>query len=276
MKQRKQRTKQQSKVKSYVVIAYLVFWAMVLFICGGASMLFHASPLVMRILSNICAWSPTMVVLLMWKKLRPEQSRKEFIKEAFCGKLKIAGLLVPPMLIMGGVLITVWILSFLEKNSFTSYFTLGGYSLWTSVFLSLLSGPTGEELGWRGYLRVELNRKYPFLRASIYQGLIWTFWHTVLWFVDSDYTGLTMIPYMLSNVIVITCITIVMNVVLEKHNNLVYAVSIHFAFNIMYCFLQIPIWFYVILCVVFVFIASGFLLYRQMDNGREKTYELCR
>lgn len=35
--------------------AYLTFWLMVLVLCGGASMLLHAPPLAMRLLSNLCA-----------------------------------------------------------------------------------------------------------------------------------------------------------------------------------------------------------------------------
>ena len=49
---------------SYVLAAYITFVVMVLGICGCASMVFHASPLVMRILSNLCAWSPTIVLFV--------------------------------------------------------------------------------------------------------------------------------------------------------------------------------------------------------------------
>lgn len=255
--------KEKHVIRNYVVTAYLTFWLMVLIICGGASMIFHASPLVMRILSDICAWSPTFVLMAMWKYLRPEQTRKAFFKEIFSGKIKLNLLVLPPIIAAGGSFLAVWILALIQNNSFTSYFSIGSYSIVASFLLSILSGPTGEEAGWRGYLRVELNKKYSFLKAALLQGTIWAFWHTVLWFVDSDFGGILILPYMMSNVIVMCCLAVIMNVVLEKQNNLIYAVLIHFAFNFVYCFLVVDIWFYMILSIVYICIASVFLYYRK-------------
>ena len=239
---------------------------MVLGICGTASMAFHASPFVMRILSNICAWSPTIVLFIMFRRLRPNMTLKEFFRNAFSGSVKWYIMILLSVAIAGGTCLSIWSLSLFQGRSFLSYFTLGSYSLLASFILSLLSGPTGEEAGWRGYLRLELNKRYSFLKASILQGVIWAFWHSVLWFVDSDFIGLSMIPYVISNVIVMSCLAIVMNVVLEKNNNLLYAILIHFVFNFMYCFLVVDIWFYVILSVVYIFIAIVFLMYRGKDE----------
>lgn len=82
-----------------------------------------------------------------------------------------------------------------------------------------------------------------------------------MWFVDSDYTsGLDMLIYVLSNVVVITSIRMIMAVILEKENNLVYAVLVHFFFNLPYTFINIDITFYVILMVLFP-IEAGILLF---------------
>lgn len=248
---------------TYVITTYMVFWFMVLGICGTASMIFHASPFVMRILSNVCAWSPTIVLVIMFRKLRPDITLKEFFKNAFSGSVKWYLMILFVVIIAGGTFISTWLLSLIQGRSFSSYFALGSYSLLISFVLSMLSGPTGEEAGWRGYLRVELNNRYSFLKASILQGVIWAFWHAVLWFVDSDFMGLSMIPYVIANVIVMSCLAIVMNVVLEKNNNLLYAILIHFAFNFVYCFLIVDIWFYLILSVVYILIAIAFLIYRE-------------
>lgn len=245
----------KTKIRSYVITTYLVFWLMVLVLCGGASMIFNAPEVVMRILSNICAWSPTIVLIIMWKKLRPNQKMSFFFKECFKGKLRLK-LLVVPFLVAGSTLLSVWILSLMEGKVFTEYFSLGTYPFWASILFSITTGPTGEELGWRGYLREELNEKYPFLKASIYQGLIWAFWHAVLWIVDCEFTGALLIPYIAANVIVMSALAVIMNVVLEQEKNLIYAVLIHFAFNFVYCFLQIDIWFYAILSVSSVLLAT--------------------
>ena len=215
----------------YVIFAYSLFWIMVLGLCGTASLVFHASPIVMRILSNISAWSPTFALLLLLKKLKPGTTIKAFYQDAFKEKLKLHLLAFIPLMITGSMLICVLILSLIEHRNFTSYFSLGTYSLLTYLILTITSGPTGEEAGWRGYLRPELNHRFGFLKGSLIQGLIWTFWHTILWFVDSDFLDWRMIPYVLSNIIVITAITVIMNIILEKNQNLLYSIWIHFCFN---------------------------------------------
>ncbi len=251
----------------YVILSYLLFWAMVLGICGTASLVFHASPLTMRILSNITAWSPTMLLLIMFKKLKPNTTIKAFYKKAFSGELKLGLFIAIPFFITGSIVFSIFILSLIEHRDFTSYFSLGSYSLLASILLCATTGPTGEESGWRAYLRPELNARYSFLRASIYQGIIWTFWHTVLWFVDSDFLDIRMIPYILSNVIVITAMTLIMNIVLEKYNNLLYSIWIHFCFNLPYSFLQPSIMFYIILSIVFVIVATLWYLYYKKSHN---------
>lgn len=210
---------EKKRMRNYVISSYLVFWAMVLGICGTASIL----------------------------------------------RLFLAALLT-----MGATVSTVFILSLIQGKPFGSYWALGAYPLWASFLFSVTTGPTGEEAGWRGYVRSYLNKKYSFYKASIFQGLIWSFWHTVLWFVDSDFLGWDMIPYVLSNVIVMTALCFLINTFMEGNDNLLYGIVIHFCFNILYCFLQVDIWFYVVLIVVYGLIAGVICVRRKYLNLDEK------
>ncbi len=255
------RIKELDMMWKYVVFAYLLFWVMVLGICGPASIVFHATNLTMRWLANLCAWSPTFALLIMFKKLKPNLSLKDFYRKAFSGEIKITLLILTAFSVIGGTLLSVWILAVVEQKNFSSFFTLGMYSLPLSFLLSLLSGPTGEESGWRGYLRCELENRYGFIKGSLVLGVVWAFWHTVLWFIDSDFAGASLIPYIISNVVVMTSLVIIMNVILKRSNNLFYAIWIHLCFNFLYGFLAVDIWFYVILSIVYTIIAACYLLY---------------
>ena len=254
----------ETKIKKYVVLSYLVFWFMVLGICGTASMVFHCPPVVMRILSNACAWAPTIVLLVGFKFFCPKETVKDFYKRAFGGRISALPLVMAAFITMSATMITVFALSQIQGREFGSYWSLGAYPFWASLLFSVTSGPTGEESGWRGYLRPYLNGKYSFFKATVIQGVIWAFWHTVLWFVDSDFMGIQMIPYVISNVVVMTGLCFIMNFFMEKHDNLIYGIVIHFCFNFLYCFLQVDIWFYVILSAVYVMIIAMLCLARKM------------
>lgn len=42
-----------------------------------------------------------------------------------------------------------------------------------------------EEIGWRGVLQPQLERRFPFLAAALIEGVIWSVWHIPLWFVPN-------------------------------------------------------------------------------------------
>lgn len=248
---------QSKRIKRYVMLSYIVFWFMVLGICGTASMVFHCSSVVMRILSNVCAWAPTIVLLAGFKYFCPGETVTGFYKRVFGAKISLLSLIISAIITISATLVTVFVLSLIQGKEFASYWSLGAYPFWASFLFSVTTGPTGEESGWRGHLRPYLNGKYSFIKASVIQGVIWALWHTVLWFVDSDYMGSQMIPYIISNVVVMTGLCFIMNYFMEKHDNLIYGIVIHFCFNFPYCFLQVDIWFYVILSVVYLIIIAA-------------------
>lgn len=249
-------------LKKYIVSSYILIWVLIIFLAGSASLIFHAPPVIMWLVRNLCAWSPTLLLLICWKRFRPDETRKNFVKRCFSGKIKPLFLLSSFFLVFGISVLSLFILSLIEGKQIQSYINLGTTPLALSIFLSFTSGPTGEELGWRGFMREEFNKKYTFLKSSVYQGLVWCFWHTLLWVVDSSFTDWRAIPYIISNIVVITSITVLMNIFLERYNNLIYSVLMHFGFNIIYVFLDADILFFVILTVLHLIITPIAVLIR--------------
>ena len=241
-------------LKKYIISSYILVWTLIIFVAGTASLIFHAPPVIMWIVRNLIAWSPTYLLLLGWKHFRPDETRIAFVKRCFSGKIKIFPLLLSFTLTFGISVLSLFLYSIMMRKPMLSYINLGTTALPLSIFLSLTSGPTGEELGWRGFMREEFNKKYGFLKSSVCQGMVWCFWHTLLWVVDSDFTDWRAIPYVISNIVVITSITILMNIFLERYNNLLYSVLLHFGFNILYVFLDVDIGFFEILTVLYLII----------------------
>lgn len=254
-------------LKKYIISSYILVWMLIIFVAGTASLVFHAPPVIMWVVRNLIAWSPTYLLFIGWKHFRPDETRTAFVKRCFSGKVKLLPLLLSFALTFGISILSLFIFSVMTGKPMLSYINLGTTALPLSIVLSFTSGPTGEELGWRGFMREEFNSKYGFLKSSVCQGLVWCFWHTLLWVVDSEFTDWRAIPYVISNIVVITSITVLMNIFLERHNNLLYSVLLHFGFNILYVFLDADIGFFVILTVLYLAITPIAVLIRNNAVG---------
>lgn len=250
-------------LKKYIISSYILVWGLIIFVAGAASLVFHAPPVIMWIVRNLISWSPTYLLLLGWKQFKTDETRTSFVKRCFSGKIELFPLLCSFALTFGTSVLALFIYSIVTSKPMLSFINFGIIALPLSIFLSFTSGPTGEELGWRGFMREEFNKRYSFLKSSVCQGLVWCFWHTLLWAVDSAYTDWRAIPYIISNIVVITCMTIWMNIFLERHNNLVYSVLMHFGFNIIYVFLEADIGFFIILTILYLIITPIALLIRK-------------
>lgn len=123
------------------------------------------------------------------------------------------------------------VLIVVSKGEVDSIFTLSSWGMLLYYFLkTLLSGPLGEELGWRGFALIELQKKHTPLKASIIIGFWWGLWHLPIWFT-TGFIGIDLIKYILFFMISIMSTTILMAAFYNLNQNLLIPITIHHNFN---------------------------------------------
>jgi membrane protease YdiL (CAAX protease family) len=226
----------KNKMWQYVIFTYLLFWFLVLGIGGIGIFVFNASPLAMRYVTTICSWAPTIILLIMFKKLRPNSTIKSFYKELFKEKLNFRVFGMATLLIVGIFLMSAYFLSIFEATAISAQLSFVFSALFGNIIFTAIQGASGEESGWRGYLMPELEKKYGFVKGNVILGLIWSFWHLPLWFVSTDYSGMNLLLYIISFVVGLTAFSIIIGVYMKKCNNLLLAFWMHFLFNFVLTF----------------------------------------
>jgi membrane protease YdiL (CAAX protease family) len=98
------------------------------------------------------------------------------------------------------------------------------------ILFSLITGATGEELGWRGFLLPRLQTRYNALVATILVGIVWALWHLPLWFIPGS-VWQESIPYWAFALAIISSSFLYTWVVNSTGGSMVMASLIHFILN---------------------------------------------
>ncbi|MGG3888586.1 CPBP family intramembrane glutamic endopeptidase [Metabacillus fastidiosus] len=220
--------KLKNPVASFILLTNIIF--LPLFFLVGAVKLLGFPAWVFDVTLCISAWSSTFAFGALFKKIYPGQSFIQFVKDKFKNKLKFSVIFTVSMI---QAFIFLMILFFVSNNSEAdSIFTTPSWGMLIYYFLkNLLSGPLGEEIGWRSFALMELQKKYSPLKASIIIGFWWGIWHFPIWFT-TGYTGMDLIKYILFFMIAIISTTIIITTFYNLNQNLTIPITIHLFFNL--------------------------------------------
>ncbi len=213
----------------YFTLTYVSFWLFFALI-GVAMMVLKAPVAVITIMKSLSAWTPTIIVLVLFRKLMPHLSLKAFLKRELLTSIGAGRLLIILLLQIGLFLITYFLCSFFESITIPFFKELSIASVSILALELLSSGATGEELGWRGYAYHELRKRYDFTGTAIILGLVWGFWHLPLWFV-TGYTGILLVKYIVVFLVGIVATSVIISFFYERSGSLWTAILIHFSSN---------------------------------------------
>lgn len=227
--------KKMKKTKNYMFL-YIVYtyglFALLLIVLGGiGTILFNGTPLVMKWVVSITAWTPTYVFLLMFKKLYPDSTLKEFYKNAFSKKINIRLLATTTLIQTIIFLLSVYMISVQNGVSVFSLLNFSNEVIIPTLFIILIQGPTGEETGWRGYLQPAIEEKFGVVKGSLIVGLIWAFWHAPIWFLGTGYYGTELLKYIIVFFISIASLGFIIGLCYHYCKNLFIPIWMHFVLN---------------------------------------------
>ncbi len=161
----------KKKITTYLIITFAityVFW-------WGLAILtnlniVNSSQGVFTLLHTIGGFGPTIAAIA----ILPKKSPKEILRFVFsCKKNSLWYLLL--FCAMQGLIIG---LSSMEINP-----AMPWYAAPIVLLSAIVYSGGNEELGWRGIMQPELEKKLPFPIATLITGCVWMAWHIPLWFV---------------------------------------------------------------------------------------------
>ena len=247
------RTDMKRPLFKFFLSTYLIFWGMLGL--TGLVISLGVPAWVRYIMPVICAWSPTIVFLLMFRRLYPGMTLKEYLRRQFK-----TGLSLPILVLVIAVQIVILAAatgahSILNQVQFFSALTLSAPMLLLGFMDSLIRGPLGEELGWRGFALNELQKKHTPLFSALVLGLIWGFWHAPLWFLTTGFTGNVLMQYIPVFMISIICASIVITAFYNMNKNLIVPILIHQFFNFLLAISRVD------LVEILYYVSIGYLLF---------------
>lgn len=167
-----------SKISLYLVSTFLCSWILWGLVALGGylniSWLTYGSPIAM-VLYVFGGLSPAICEIMLQKRCCTSEEFKIFLKSIV--NPKYSGWLY--LYAIGGAIVI------------QSIPVLFGYSILKQPFyigfiliLPMIIGGGIEEIGWRGLLQPELERKMSQFIATLTVGIIWSLWHIPLWFIS--------------------------------------------------------------------------------------------
>jgi len=221
--------KHNKNIKRYIIYTYLLFWLSIS-VLAGIYVVSGKNKWVFELGSAICSWTPTIVLIILFKKIFPDIKIKDFYRKLFGNRINIS-LIITVTLIQAVVLfLSTYLFSLSNRIKYSALWDFSAYTLLTGFLFTLIQGATGEESGWRGYLQNVYEKKHGVIKASLIVGVVWSFWHTPLWFA-SGMKGADLLIYIITFIIGNISLSVIIGTCYSYCKNLFVPIWIHFIFN---------------------------------------------
>lgn len=256
-------------LREYVLRVYVVFYCFLAVI--GLAMIVLKSQTLAEILKVISAWTATFVFIAMFHKIYPKGDLIQYIKRQFSERIKISTVLFIILLLFVIFIVSILFTSASQNVMVKSRITASWITLLVVFFDNLIRGPLGEELGWRGFVLNELQKKYSPLKSAVMVGIAWGFWHAPLWLL-SGYAGLQLVQYIVCFMVYIIAASIIITVFYNWNHNLLIPIIVHQFFNYLLAIQTGNVLFNITVTAFLYFIVAAVLV---LVNYKKCLYRNC-
>ena len=214
----------------WVVSTWTLLWLMAIPVLIALKL--FGSGIIFLLVYASASWSPTISLLILFKKLYPGITLKDFYKQAFKEKLNIKVLLFVTVMQVLIFIIAIAIVADIRDVPLLSLLNLSAASIGMCFFTAVTQGAFGEESGWRGFLQPTLQKQHSTIKSALIVGPIWWFWHMPLMVFDSGHEGWAWVQYAVIFLIFCIAMSVVIAICYKRCHNLFIPMWIHFVFNV--------------------------------------------
>lgn len=248
------------------VITYLTITFAITYACWwGLALLtnldiVHSSQGIFTLIHVIGGFGPTIAAICVL----PKKSPKAILRFVFSGKKDNFWYLLLFCVLQGAVIG----LSSMEINP-----QIPWYAAPIVLLSATIVGGGNEELGWRGILQPELEKKFPFPVATLMTGCIWMAWHIPLWFVEgTSQQSMNFGLYFIYGLI----LSFWLATIHKKTKSVFCCVVFHGFSNLMLSMFLVKVNWILVVGLVAVLLFSIFLYYRGRIEGKmnDNPYDL--
>ena len=164
-------------IRNYLLSTFLVSW--LLWGCVILAQTMHLAILTMKhplgmLLYVFGGISPAICEIVLMKRNTEKEEFRQFVRSILNPRHSILFYIYA---ILGALLIQA-IPVFFHLAEVKQPLYMGFL-----MILPMIIGGGVEEIGWRGLLQPQLEKKFPHIIAAVSVGIIWAFWHLPLWFI---------------------------------------------------------------------------------------------
>ena len=215
------------QIRLWVICTWGLTWFMALPALAVLKLL--GSGILFLLVYALASWSPTFTLLLLFKKLYPGTTIKDFYKNAFKEQLNLK---LISFITVIQVMIFIASIGIVSSTKEGPLLDLSAASISMCFFTAITQGALGEESGWRGFLLPTLQKKLTLTKSALIVGIIWWFWHMPIMVFDSGHEGLAWVHYAAIFLVFCIALSIVIAVCYKQCRNLFVPIWIHFVFNV--------------------------------------------